>query len=114
MKEDIEYLENVINDNYIIFEEAGEYLRLNHKMMTAIEKLIKAYKELERKLEMFSKQNIEYSKTLENLQKNTIHKDKIREKIDEAIEKYAEEKSTLIQIATKGVILALQELLEEE
>ena len=63
------------------------------------------------------KQNIEYSKTLENLQKNTIHKDKIREKLQELRDKEQElsdEQGYWGSADILAQIDILEKLLEEE
>ena len=48
-----------------------------------IKNLIARYKELETRSDRINQQNIEYKKTLEQLQKDTIWKSKVQEKIDE-------------------------------
>ena len=90
----------------------------------AIETVLADRERLMNKLEMFSKQNIEYSKTLENLQKNTIWKDKIIAKLDELEIELKDEKYThdmyegtikydeYLGLVAKHNIL--KELLEEE
>ena len=70
MEEDLKILEEFIED-YSLNEELAD----DH-FIDALENLIKGYRELQDRV-------IKYEKTLENLQKETIWKSKIKEKIEE-------------------------------
>lgn len=111
MEENIEYLKKLTKPP--LREEWDFAYKLDKTTAQAIENLIKGYREKEDKI-------IKYEKTLEKLQKDTIWKSKIKEKIEEL-----ENESYQISLNSEIVfdseimknnlkIMVLQELLEEE
>lgn len=75
MEEDIKILEEMKKD--IVYDSDEDYdNQIAMRQIQAIENLIKGYRKLQYRV-------IKYEKTLETLQKETIWKSKIKEKIEE-------------------------------
>lgn len=115
MEEDIKLLIKFINYNKFYKEKNnGLTITISEPLKSDIDKAIKNVltrnKELEERSDRINKQNIEYRNTLEKLQKNTICKSKVKEKIEE-LEKDIEIHNIYEENWNK--IEVLQELLED-
>ena len=110
MEEDIKNIEEMLE----VKEDIIKYHSwVGTNLINSVENLLKAYKELEEENNNKSKKIREYEKTLENLQKNTIWKSKVKEKIEE-LENLKLCSDKFYQLITEDKIKLLQKLLEEE
>ena len=110
MPEDIKILEEMLNSK----EPVCNY-KLKHQEIEAISNLLTRYKQLKEDNNNKSIKIIEYEKTLEKLQKETIWKSKVEEKIEELETKKKEYGFGSIEsMLFLNKIQVLQELLREE
>lgn len=119
MKEDIKNLEEIINlcKEEINNNDKNITATLDLEDLKSLENLLTRYKQLEEKENNKFKKIIEYEKTLEKLQKETIWKSKVEEKIEElkgTEELLSDEQGYWGGSDLLAKIEVLQELLREE